>query len=240
MGPSTRTHRGSVLFLAALIPGLAVGSQAQRTVAYEGVVINQASGSPVANALIEAIDVDRPGLIPAPPAIRVVGEARSDTAGRFSLTTAGRADRIRAFTEQPPYSGTVKLRRWAKRRELVVELSPQLGISTYEGCPGARPTEPGDLWETATRARRALGKILAHRDRFDTSLRSLKEYYENGSITAKELALFQDHRDVFTRPCDTTGEARLVWGRRELSYGAIETPVFFVEEAGCGDCITKP
>jgi hypothetical protein len=227
------------LVLTMLTPGLAVTSERPRVIEYDGVVVVQASSKPIANAVIHAVDIDGRGLL-APPAIRVMEETRSDARGRFELSTVGQADEIRAFTEERhPYRGAVEIRRGAKRRGLVVEINPQLGISTYQGCPNATSTEFADPWKTASRARRALLKILAHHDSSGASLQSLEDYYRGGTITAKELALFQEYRDVFNQPCDTRGEARLVWGRNAFGYLAIDEPVSFVNEDRCGDCITS-
>lgn len=234
-----RAWVASIVVFTAVMSGPVVGAQGKRAFTYDGIVINQASRKPIANATIEAIDLKRPWIVLAAPAHRKVGETQSDANGRFSLTTVGRADKIWASTEQQPYIGEAKIGRWARRQDLVIELIPRIGISTYEGGEEAPPVGMGDIWQLGVRVRLVLLKILADRDRSESDLRSLQAYYDSGIITAKDLALFQDYRKALTQPCDTRGEARVEWGRREFRYVAIDQTISFEQVEGCGDCITS-
>jgi len=188
---------------------------------YTGTVVNEATSLPVEGVTIEATRNKLRGFVLKMPS-ETIGESKTNSKGRFVLTTReGWASWMRA--EAPgPYYGALELDR-SSRDDLTIKLRP--AISTITSRLYIENAE-----ELKDPIRNMVKRVVNYHDKHPSiPYLSMNEYLQRGVATEADLQILEDNHQLFSYPerKGFTNKIFIAWGDRLFVYRDRVTPILF-------------
>ena len=209
--------------------GLLVGcasspSVLEKPLTVEGIVLHTESGEAVAGAIVE---VSWYGFGFPKGRRKVLAETVSDSAGRFhTAVSEGPVTEVVSWIPNNRFAGRTTVEREGELHNVVVEVSPSISIRS-NGRDGN--------YDELIRYRDIVKRILSVQvPGSQTSIGSLQSHLDAGRISEDDVRFLLENRARFTGPWGDGPpevlEGRILWGNRELAYGAPTDEIWMVAD----------
>ena len=190
-------------------------------VAVSGVVVHATTGTPVPHAEIDLVWSAGPFFVDRS---RRLGQTESGADGRFEVhLDEGPITQVRVRTRDEAYRGHLEVAADRQSDQLTIEVRPSIAVA-------GGVSWKGDFSRLAAVVN---GLLVDHVPGTPPPTATLREHFEAGRIAAVDLEYLAENQETFSGVSlhgfgPPPGQARVLWGRREMEYGAVDDPLRFL------------